>query len=559
MRSKVGLGFGARLWGLAIACKLAILFLPNAAVGQVSRDGYQDPATSIRRSPAKLSIWTDRIGYATLRNTIHAYLSMQAMDDVQRYSQTVFLEDTATGDRQYWKGWKSGHVTGFGPLVPSNRGTRIKDMKPSLIWTGRLAQEGTWRLVAELRSSDRTVPVKRVAATFVVTKKIPLVLGESGERTEILESTTWEADRIHVLRGPVYVRAGATLNLEAGTLVLARGAAAVIVVERGGRIIAKGRPKQPVILTCDAEVGEREPGCWGGLVLLGQAPTGDRRPYASGIDPPNRGLYGGDAPADSSGVLRYVRVEFAGAGSYGAGVAFYGVGSGTAIDHLQSHASGGVGIRMAGGTSDCRYCVASGSVGHGIAWEGGWAGRLQHVYVQQPGGCGIEASTHGIGLAEGLASRPQIFGVTVAKSSKVRSDCEAGIMIRQGGAIIRNIVVHGLRDGAVRFADELSKARFTEAGGVISHVIAVSAGDAGQLAGPREHIFEQDPELVNVDWDNCSDPRPQRKAQALRMGSPALAPSDGWFDTNADYVGAFGHTNWLEAWTWLGPEPSAAP
>ena len=491
---------------------------------------------------------------------MRAYLAMQAMGDAESYFQVVYLEDTASGERQYWQGWQSGSVTGFGPLDPALGGTPVRDMEPSLIWTGPVPKPGTWRLVAEFRSSDRSVLVKRVAAGFVVSEEMALVLGEGGGTTEILSDTAWTAQRIRILQGPVHVRAGATLSLEAGSVVLARGAAASIVVEPGARILAEGRPERPVILSCDAAVGERRPGCWGGLVLLGQAPTGDRRPNAPGIDPPARGLYGGDLPDDSSGVLRYVRVEFAGAGSNGAAIGLYGVGSGTVLDHVQAHASGGAGIRLAGGTSDCKYCVASESAGHGIAWEGGWTGRMQHVYVQQPNGCGIEASTRGIGLSEMPSGRPQLFGVTLAKPSAGANDCDTGIMFRQGAdATVRNLAVHGFGAGAVRFENESAGARFIEAGGSVAHVIAESAGSAGQGAGSRARIFEQAPALVNVRGDDSANPRPRRGSLALRMGSAALAPSDGWFDTNADHVGAFGHANWLAGWAWLGPEPNSPP
>ena len=540
-----------------MACSLAAL--PITAVGQLPQ-GNGNQAALLNHSPAKLSIWTDSLGYATMRHMIRAYLEIQPMHDSESYFQVVYLENVANGAREYWKGWEAGRVTAIGPLDRSHTGTRIKGMASSLIWTGRLARPGAWRIVAEFRSMDQTVLVKRAMAGFLVTQKMPLVLGEGGTATEILSDTTWKADQIRVLHGPVHVRDGATLTLEAGALVLARGAPAAIVVERGARIVANGRPEAPVILTCEAMVGEREPGCWGGLVLLGQAPTGARRPQAPEVDPPGRGLYGGDVPDDSSGVLRYVRVEFAGAGSGRAGIGFYGVGSGTVIDHLQSHASGGVGIRLAGGTSDCRYCVASGSAGHGIAWEGGWSGRLQHVYVQQPGGCGIEASTRGLGLAEAPVHHPQAFGVTLVKSSETRNRCEAGIMFGGGAAaIVRNLAVHGFGGGAVRFEDAWAKARFAEAGGSIAHVIARSLGDVDRRAGPLAQVFEQDPELTNVRWESFPTPTPRRGSLAMKMGSAASPPADGWFDTNADYVGAFGIRNWLQDWAWLGPEPYLPP
>ncbi len=550
---------------LAIGCKLlaAILALPIAAGGQ-ARESSRNKAVLTSPSPAKLAIWTDSPGYTTWRHTIRAYLAMRRMNDRTQYYQVVYVEHVPSGDRKYWQGLERGRVTGDKPPPRWSSATgRVPDLGPILVWSGRMPEPGTWRFVAEIRSRDRTELVKRVASGFVVSWKVPLVLGSSGNVTEILSDTTWGSDRIRVLRGPVYVHAGATLTLEPGTLVLARGADAAIIVAPGGRIDAQGRPDAPVILTCEASVGEREPGCWGGLVLLGHAPTREWQPTAPGVAPPDRGVYGGDDAGDSSGVLRYVRVEFAGAGSKGTGFGFYGVGSGTVIDHIQSHASGGVGIRYAGGTGNCGYCVSSGAAGHGIALDGGWAGKMQHVYVQQAGpgsGCGIHASEGGVGLGAVQRSHPQIFNVTLARSDETRQGCDVGILFQQGAeATARNLVATGFRGGAVRFEDELSKARFAAAGGSISHLIADPVGDLRDSPQPVSPSLEQDPDLVSVAWQSGPDPRPWLESPVLLPGSAALAPSDGWFDANADYVGAFNSRNWLEEWTFFGPESDYAP
>ena len=144
------------------------------------------------------------------------------------------------------------------------------------------------------------------------------------------EFDTWERDRIRVFRGQVLVHAGATLTLEPGTPTVAQGPSASKVVERGARIVAEGRPEAPVVLTCDGPVGGRDSGCWGGLIVPGQAPAHPWNGTAPGVNAPARVILGGDGPADSSGALRCVRVEFAGAGARGGGVGFYGVGVCTA-------------------------------------------------------------------------------------------------------------------------------------------------------------------------------------------------------------------------------------
>ena len=106
--------------------------------------------------------------------------------------------------------------------------------------------------------------------------------------------------------------------------------------------MAAGTADKPIIFTSDKPKGERSYGDWGGLVLCGQAPT-NKHDQGSGVGVAEGGigsLYGGSDPADNSGVLQYVRIEFPGMGLTATpnseinGLTLYAVGSGTTIDHI---------------------------------------------------------------------------------------------------------------------------------------------------------------------------------------------------------------------------------
>lgn len=526
----------------AAAWLAAALALPLGAGGQPREEG-RDETALLPPTAAKLAIWTDRLAYTTWRHTIRAYVAMERRGDEGEYHRSVHLEHVPSGRRRYWR--ESGYPGEEPP--PAHRMTGwIPDRPPTLLrWSGRVLEPGPWRFVAELRSADRTEAVKRVAAGFVVSRLLPLEVGRPGVATEIWTDTVWGWDRVRVLRGPVFVRAGATLRLEPGTLVLAQGADAALVVERGGRLVADGRADAPVVLSCAGPVGEREPGCWGGLVLLGQAPVGGGVGTAPGVEPPSRGTYGGEREDDSSGVLRYVRVEFGGAGAHGAGIGLYGVGAGTVIDRVQAHASGGDGIRFAGGAARCRRCVSSGSRGHGVSWQGGWRGAAQSLYVQQ----------HGAGSGCGAAGRgrtgggPKLFNATLVGPGAAGAGCGFGLLLGPGaGATVRNLAVTGFGAGAVGRDGAASGA------GSISHGVSEGQPPDGVGTAGGARWADEDPLLVNVRWEAGTDPRPWLGSAALRVGAAAVPPSDGWLDTSAEYVGAFGASNWLEPWTFFGPE-----
>ncbi len=551
-RPRAGLSArGARLLAAALA-------VPLVAAGQGAQ-GSRDETSLHRPSPAKVVAWTDSLGYTTWQHVIRAYLAVDPLGDRNEYFRSLYLEHVTSGKRLYWQPLEG--APGPSEEAPSPRLVtgRLSELEPQqLRWSGRVSEPGPWRFVMELRSPDRTELVKRVAAAFVVSWQLPLEMGREGSVTEILGDTLWGRDRIRVLRGPLFVREGATLQLEAGTLVLARGPRAAIVVERGGRIVAQGQPDAPVVLSCEAPLGEREAGCWGGLVLLGRAPAERWNPTAPGVQPPARGTYGGDDPADSSGQLRYVRVEFAGGGAYGAGLGLHGVGSGTVLEHVQSHASGSDGIRFSGGAANCRHCVASGSQGHGLSWHDGWRGAAQHLYVQQDAsatGCGIVAER-----AHGADAGPSLFNLTLVGAGEDAAGCQAGLLFRgQAEATVRNLAVTGFRTG-LGFEGERARRKFEARDGSISHVIF--EGAAAHFEGSERGIahLDEDPKLINVLWGPGPEPRPRWGAAALRVGAAAVPPSDGWLDTNADYVGAFGAGNWLDAWTFFGPESAyAAP
>ena len=113
----------------------------------------------------------------------------------------------------------------------------------------------------------------------------------------------------------------------------------------------------------------------------------------------NSGLYGGNNHEDSSGVLRYVRVEWAGFPVTGTdelnGIAFQGVGAGTVVDYIQVHYNNDDGVEFFGGTVNVKHVYLTGNKDDSMDWASGWRGKAQFILVHQAadeGNNGIEAS-----------------------------------------------------------------------------------------------------------------------------------------------------------------------
>ena len=72
--------------------------------------------------------------------------------------------------------------------------------------------------------------------------------------------------------------------------------------------------------------------------------------------------------------------------------------------------------------------------------------------------------------------------------------------------------------------------------------------------GPLLEPVQLPAEGPDVAYQAGPDPRPMLGSPTLKVGAAAVPPFDGELDTTAQYVGAFGDSNWLEEWTVFGPE-----
>ncbi|CAF4636338.1 unnamed protein product, partial [Rotaria sp. Silwood1] len=138
----------------------------------------------------------------------------------------------------------------------------------------------------------------------------------------IITNLTLKASNVYKLRGLVYVTNGAILTIEPGTKIVGEfGKNGALIICRGAKIIADGTADKPIVFTSEAAIPQR--GDWAGVVILGNAPTNSSFNGTAGIgeiegginNSDGLGLYGLGASsnvADNSGILRYVRIEYAG-------------------------------------------------------------------------------------------------------------------------------------------------------------------------------------------------------------------------------------------------------
>ncbi len=185
----------------------------------------------------------------------------------------------------------------------------------------------------------------------------------------------------YFLKGWVYVAEGAELTIEPGTIIKGdKESAASLIVEPGGKIFAKGSADEPIVFTSAQEKGNRKPGDWGGLIICGKS-TNNKGVLGQQIEGGPRTKHGGNDAADNSGILSYVRVEFAGypfqKDKEINGITFGSVGSGTQIDHIQVSYSNDDSYEWFGGSVNCQYLVAYNGWDDEFDTDNGFNGKVQ--------------------------------------------------------------------------------------------------------------------------------------------------------------------------------------
>ncbi|HEX6210253.1 MAG TPA: hypothetical protein VF136_05725 [Methylomirabilota bacterium] len=388
----------------------------------------------------------------------------------------------------------------------------------------------------------------------------------------IAADTTWTADRYWVLRGAVFVANGATLTIEPGTTIVGELATiGTLVVEQGGRLIADGRADAPIVFTSDQPPGLRNRGDWGGLIINGRAPL--NVPGGLAVGEGDTGIYGGTDPGDDSGILRYVRVEFAGIefspDNELNGIAFQGVGRGTVVDYVQVRYNKDDGVEFFGGTVDAKHLVLSAIGDDSMDWTDGWTGRVQFVVAHQRGDDadqGIEADNNGDNNDLLPRSAPTIYNLTLIGDpfTNFGNESDDGILVREGTAgTFRNFIVLGFKEYGVNLDQDATVAQ--AATGALSFRNGIVFGNgllpnranldaaAQPFLGGAQQIRFEDPGLIDPFNHRNPNFRPYG-TDALAGGSlmpVAVPPNDGFFEF-APFIGALSpdpELDWTQGWT----------
>jgi len=296
-------------------------------------------------------------------------------------------------------------------------------------------------------------------------------------------------DTLYKLDGTVYFSgSNAKLYIKAGTHVVTgnavtyggRALKGVLVIAKDAQIFADGNksnvseasynPDSTIVFGPDPSVAAPVPGDFGGVILLGKAPT--NQPTTTVIEgiptsPPADVTFGGTVSNDNSGVIRYARIEYAGfllsADNEINGLTLGGVGSGTTLSHIQVSFSNDDSFEFFGGTVNADHLIALAGIDDDYDFDNGYSGTIQYaIALKDPftthtvsGGVsdanGIESDNNASGNASLTPlTKPKLRNFTIlgyATNSAV-SDLEKGNHWRRASSLdIQNSIIGGYNTG----------------------------------------------------------------------------------------------------------------
>lgn len=427
----------------------------------------------------------------------------------------------------------------------------------------------------------------------------------------ITANETWTSNNIYLLNGWVYVKAGVTLTIQPGTIIkgdfVTKGA---LIIERDAKLIANGTADQPIVFTSQKSVGQRSYGDWGGLIICGRAsvnlPANGSLGTAAGegvIEGGVGSFYGGGATPndlDSSGSLKYVRIEYPGVAfqpnSEINGLTCGGVGSKTVLEHIMVSYSGDDAYEFFGGTVNAKWIIAYRAWDDDFDTDNGYRGKIQFGVVlrdpniaDQSGSNGYESDNDATGtgntpITQPIFSNISIFGPYCFNSTINSLYKRVQHLRRNTRTSSFNSVFAGYPTGLL-IESSTTQANATAGDLRFKNCQLVQMGDtlaATTAANPNNTngAFNIGNPSTSTGWfytngfnngtinnvssllvTNLSLNTPEL---TLMAGSPLLTGasfSDSYladpFFTPTTYVGAFGTTDWTDCWAEWDPQNQA--
>lgn len=366
----------------------------------------------------------------------------------------------------------------------------------------------------------------------------------------LTKDKTLTSDKIWTLKGYVYVPEGVTLTIEPGTVIESdiseKGA---LTIERGGKIMAEGTASEPIVFTSGSDFPQS--GDWGGIVILGRATTNQGEPTIEG------GIgrqYGGTNDDDNSGVLKYVRIEYAGVAAFANSevnaLTLGGVGRGTTIEYVECYYSFDDAFEFFGGTVNPKYLVAVATADDDFDFDFGYRGTIQYAISKRDplfvdggdAGNGIECDNDGAGSTSTPTTKPTLLNFTLVGPTSPQSLSNHNLAMRfrrSSTFVVKNSIFFGYMKGGLQVESDNTVTAYSNGTSEFTNNIVHSVDTNNIVISKSQSILSSSAMMTKFIQDNNT------------AWTSTESPIYNTFETKMGNVGAIpqGTTNWLLGWT----------
>jgi hypothetical protein len=339
------------------------------------------------------------------------------------------------------------------------------------------------------------------------------------------------------------VKSGATLTIQKGTRILGDTGGGLFVAQ-GGKIVANGEKNAPIVFTSLKAEGTRAPGDWIGLAIAGNAGPAGTLPIAGAALP-----YGGGDAADTSGSLNYVRIEYAKIGTY-----WGGLGTGTQIDFVQVRRPNDNCYAFYGGTFNAKHLVCQSPADEHFEMDAAYQGKLQFLLGQNTP---TDTPNHDGILVN--AAYPTIYNATICATASPNQGY--GMLLRaapQGH--FANVIITGWNAGVDVVTAPGTPLDLVSSIFFGNHTQNIAYVEDPAVTDPNDPTFDDDNGFDEIAWFKNPDAKnaetdPSINPACFDLAKPAFGPptaittnaatppADGFFDANANYIGAVKDAN----------------
>jgi hypothetical protein len=308
------------------------------------------------------------------------------------------------------------------------------------------SEDGSSSSVASSSSVDGSSSSVASSSSVVTVSCAGAVLaGTIGHNVTLCADTTYE------LNGYVMVDSNATLTIQAGTMIKSEGKSALFIMP-GSKINAVGTAAKPIVFT--SKKATPVAGDWAGVVVFGKASV-STTDHTQAFEADASMSYGGTGhDDDSSGVMKYVRIEYAGwmvaTDKELNGLTLGGVGSKTDLSYIQVHAGSDDAIEFFGGYVDLDHSVVTAYEDDGWDIDCGWQGKITFgINVQgAKSDRGIEAGS--VAIDQNQITEGMFENITMVKNAKNQA-----IHIKDNVALVmkKSVLVGGNDSAAAQTAE----------------------------------------------------------------------------------------------------------